>query len=122
MSTHPDLEALNAVLDGESEGEGDTGHVAGCAACQARLAQLRTVQTAVGGPVTTPAADVRDAAIARALASVAAPGRDAGAEEAPPSPPTELRRRGGGRVWESPVWRWAAGSAAAAVLAIAVLT
>jgi hypothetical protein len=62
---HPDDEALSAHLDGEPAEP--RGHVEGCAACTARLEQLRRVRAAIGAPVPPPPAWQRDTAVSRAL-------------------------------------------------------
>jgi hypothetical protein len=62
---HPDDEMLSALLDGEADQDADT-HVAGCAACGARLAALRAAAASVGeAPQPRPA--VRESAIRAAL-------------------------------------------------------
>jgi hypothetical protein len=67
MSTsHPTDEDLSAHLDGEAPEVAD--HVAACAACHARLDDLRRAAALVAGaPPPRPPAQARDDAIARAL-------------------------------------------------------
>ena len=64
---HLDGEATSAALDGEATAE-ETAHLAGCAPCQAGVARLRPVQTAVAAPVALDGA-AREAAITAALAA-----------------------------------------------------
>jgi hypothetical protein len=123
MSDHPDFEALSASLDGEDEGA--AAHAAGCATCQAQLAGLRAVRDAVGGQVASPASEVVDAAVARAVASAG----EWAAGEAPaitPAawPPPGRERRVPTPAQPRPGARWRlrlTGSAAAAAVAVVVL-
>lgn len=105
MTDHPDFEALSAVLDGEPE----DSHVAACAVCRGRLAELRLARDAVAQPVPPAAAEVRERAIARALAAAepAAPAPDPVVSpiRAPAPDPT-------GRRW------WLGGSAAAVLVVV----
>jgi hypothetical protein len=103
---HPDDERLSALLDGEGRA-GDDAHVETCAACGARLAQLRLVAAAVGAPVSPPEPAPRRAAIAAALA--AAPERHRGEVV----PLGRARRRTGAP-------RWLAAAAAVVLVALAV--
>ena len=64
---HLDDEAISAVLDGEATAD-EAAHVDGCAACAARLGQLRDAALVVRTPVAPPTDAERDAAIAAALA------------------------------------------------------
>ncbi|HVE94395.1 MAG TPA: hypothetical protein VNB24_05695 [Acidimicrobiales bacterium] len=67
MATHtPNDEVLSALLDAEPVGS-DAAHVAGCTQCQDRLSQLRAVAVAVGTPPPHARADVRAAAVDRAV-------------------------------------------------------
>ena len=70
----PDDEILSAYLDGAGD-ESDARHIESCAACQARLAELRAVATKVGSPVAGPDPERRERAIAAALAAGASAGR-----------------------------------------------
>lgn len=96
---HLDDEALSAVLDGEGTPEEST-HADGCAACGARLAELRDASLLVRAPVAPVDDPVRERAIAAALAAAA------------PSNVVPMRRRS--------VPRWL-GAAAAAVVAVAAI-
>jgi hypothetical protein len=134
MSDHPDLEALSAALDGQDVAA--AAHARGCPACRAQLAELGAVQQAVGSPLPPPARAVMDEAIARAVA--AAEGWDTAAEEssAAPTPAVTPGRGGEETTWPPPRrastadaqarerrWRvWMTGSAAAAMLAVVVVT
>jgi len=62
---HADDETLSAHLDGEEPELRD--HLESCAACTARLTELRRARAAIAAPVTPPPAWQRDAAITRAL-------------------------------------------------------
>jgi hypothetical protein len=62
---HPDFDALSAHHDGEAPEW--AGHVAGCAACQETLGQLRRIGALVGGPLAPVPSAVREEALARAL-------------------------------------------------------
>ncbi len=64
-SGHPDFDALSAHHDGEAPEWGP--HVADCAECRGTLYWLRMTTALVASPVPPVAADVRDAALARAL-------------------------------------------------------
>lgn len=70
MTDHADDETLSAFLDGEAA----PGHLAGCAACQARVEELRAAASAVGSPVPAPDPARREAAIALALGADLAAG------------------------------------------------
>jgi anti-sigma factor RsiW len=67
-AAHPSDEQLSAYLDGEAD-EAVAGHVEGCAVCAAGLDQLREVVALVATPIQPPGADVRQRAIAVALAA-----------------------------------------------------
>jgi hypothetical protein len=64
---HPPDEILSALIDSETVDAADAGHVAECAACQARTAALRHVATALAEPIAPPAPHLREAAVAAAL-------------------------------------------------------
>ena len=66
--THADDELLSALIDGEPVEEA-AAHVAECAECQARLARLQAVATALKTRVELPAAHVREAAVASAMSA-----------------------------------------------------
>lgn len=118
MTSHPDVEALSAHLDGlEPE---LAAHLEGCPVCRDAVAGLRAASAAVGAPVERVAPAVRDAAIGRALAAFGVPAtasesqRASGGEAARPDAvvPLEPRRRARGRLWLT------AGSAVAAALTL----
>lgn len=113
MATHtPNDEVLSALLDAEPVGS-DAAHVARCAQCQDRLAELRSVAVAVGTPPAHAPPHVRTAAVGRAVAGA----RD---DPAPPSRGavvTPLRRR---RAASGPTRRVAPLPAAAALVALIV--
>jgi hypothetical protein len=67
---HPTDEDLSALLDGEADVD---AHVRRCPTCRARVAELRSASRAVTAPVALPRAALRDAAIARAVASATGP-------------------------------------------------
>ena len=99
MSDHiPDDEALSAHLDGEGDVE-TAEHLGSCAACAARLDELRVAAAAVGAPVEPRPDGQRAAAVNAALA--------AAADEIP-----SARRR---------VPPWLAAAAAALVLVLAAV-
>lgn len=84
MSSHPDLEALSAMLDGEApEVE---AHVIGCGTCTATLQHLRSIASAVADvPPATP--EHRDTAIVAALAAWESPtAADAAGAPTAPAP------------------------------------
>ncbi|HVT77730.1 MAG TPA: hypothetical protein VHD87_11925, partial [Acidimicrobiales bacterium] len=64
--SHPTDEILSARLDGEAVDAADGAHIEGCAACQARLADLRAVSVALRAPMPPPAR-LREAAVSSAL-------------------------------------------------------
>lgn len=65
---HPGDDALSALLDGEATLE-EALHVEGCAACSARIDELRRAANLIGGPVAPVDDEPREAAIAAALAA-----------------------------------------------------
>ena len=68
MTTHtPDDEVLSALLDAEPVGS-DAAHVANCAECQQRLAELRKAAHLAATPPAHAPAPVREAAVAWAVA------------------------------------------------------
>jgi hypothetical protein len=68
-------DGLSAALDGASTDD-ERAHLAACGTCQAALGRLQHAAQAVAAPPPAPAADVRDAAIARAIDTAGgAPGR-----------------------------------------------
>jgi len=67
MAVHtPNDEVLSALLDAEPVGS-DAAHVAACSSCQARLAELRAAAVAVAAPPPHAPAELRSAAVARAV-------------------------------------------------------
>jgi len=136
---HPDFDALSAHLDGEAPEW--HSHVAGCAACQATLARLRTVSALVADPpmASSPA---RERALSGALEAFAGgethqeaversgfgPRAEAGItpRPVPPMPPRPRPEpvtpiTAGRRRWRSGSGVWVGvGSAAALVMAFLV--
>ena len=111
MTAHLDDEQLGAHLDGEA-GPGTAAigpHLEACRSGRERLAELRSVAAAVGGPVAPPSPDRRDAALAAAGAAWAA-------ERHGPGTATPLHRR---RL--APQVLAAAAAVAAVVVAASVL-
>ncbi len=129
MSEHPDLDALSAYLDAESdfgvEEHGVGEHARGCAACRAQVARLRAGRDLVAQPVPAPPDGVRERSIAAALAAApewaTAPAPAVGVSGAgsrPPSPsPATVVPRGRGR-GRSRWWVAASGVAAAVALVV----
>ncbi len=64
---HVPDELLSAMLDNEAGPDEDAAHVDACPECRARLDALRHVAAVVGAPMPTPAAHLREAAVAAAL-------------------------------------------------------
>jgi negative regulator of sigma E activity len=64
---HLDETALSAMIDGEADRQ-QAAHVASCTECLDRLARWEAARALVSAPVTPPEAEVRQAAIAAALA------------------------------------------------------
>ena len=71
-SDHAPPEALSAYLDGEAPEW--AAHLNGCARCEASLARLRAVVTAVSRPVPPPPPEAVDRAVVRALGTAPATG------------------------------------------------
>lgn len=81
-TAHLDDEQLSASLDGEG-GPGDDAHLAGCAACSGRRAELDAVRRALATPGPRPAVGVADRAVDAALAAWAAERASASVDPAP---------------------------------------
>jgi hypothetical protein len=67
---HPDLEGLNALVDGEDEAA--SSHVRSCRECAARVEGFRRIRAELGRPLPPPPPAVREQAIAAALAAAGA--------------------------------------------------
>ena len=81
---HPDLEGLNALVDGEDEAA--SSHVRSCRECEARVESFRRIRAELGRPFPPPPPAVREQAIAAALAA-AEPGTGDLAPVSPLPPP-----------------------------------
>lgn len=67
---HPDLEGLNALVDGEDEAA--SSHVRSCRECASRVESFRRIRAELGRPFPPPPPAVREQAIAAALAAAGA--------------------------------------------------
>ena len=90
-SDHADIESLSALLDGEDPSA--EAHAGSCALCAERLAGLARVRAELARPAPPPPEEVRQRALAAALAAASA--GTASAETPAASPPFQAPRISG---------------------------